>query len=175
MVGLAFAEDIANSTQGLDERIASGRIDLSAESVDVDIHDIGVGLDAHAPDLGEEHGPGDDPTSMSAKILQERKLLRTEVKDLTGASGSPPDEIKLDIEDAEARRIFLRGLAAADEISQAREQLCNGEGLGEVVVATLFEATNAIIDGATCGEDEHGSRHTGAAEIKDEIDSVAVG
>jgi hypothetical protein len=55
MVGLTIFEDIANSSKRPDQRLLSLAIDLTPQSINVDIYDIGIGLDAHAPHFVENH------------------------------------------------------------------------------------------------------------------------
>jgi hypothetical protein len=50
---LAVFEDISDTSQRLDERLASLSVNLAAEPIDVNINDIRVGLNAHSPNLGQ--------------------------------------------------------------------------------------------------------------------------
>src|ERR1035441_741676 len=73
----AVFEDIAHTPQGSNQRLLALAIDLAAQPVDVYIHDVGIRLDAHAPDLVENHGTRYDAAHIAAEILQQdRKSTR---------------------------------------------------------------------------------------------------
>jgi hypothetical protein len=67
---LPVFEDIAHTSQGSNQRLLSNAIHLSAQAVDVNIHDVRIGMNPHTPDLIENHGAGDHPAGIPAKILQ---------------------------------------------------------------------------------------------------------
>ena len=52
MIGLAAFEDISDPSQCLDQRLAPFGVDLAAETVNVNIDHIRVGLNPHPPYLG---------------------------------------------------------------------------------------------------------------------------
>lgn len=58
MKGLAIFEDIAHASLGSNQRLLSVAIDFSPQSINVDIHDIGIGPDSHTPHLVEDHRAG---------------------------------------------------------------------------------------------------------------------
>jgi hypothetical protein len=69
MIGLAVAEDIAYSAERSNKGLAPVGIHLPAQTVNVDVDDIGIGLDPHAPDLVEDHRPRDDAARISTQIF----------------------------------------------------------------------------------------------------------
>jgi len=175
MVVLAVPEDIAHTSEGSDEGSSALGVDFAAKPVDVDVDDIGVWLDAHAPDLIEDHGAGDDAAGVAAEIFEQDEFLRGEGEGLAGAGGLAAEEVELEIEDAEAGGLGWRGGFPPEQIAQAGEQLGHGERLGEVIVATLLEAADAVVDGAAGGEDEDGGVDAELTEPEDESDAVLVG
>lgn len=171
---LAVFENITDSTQSADERLSATAVDLAAKAIDVDIDDVGVRLNAHAPDFLEDHGAGDDAASVAAEVFKEHELLRGELEGLAGAGGFAAEEVELEVLDMEAGGLAgLRGVAL-EQIAQAGEEFGEGEGLGEVIVAALFKAADAIVDGTACGEDEDGCANAGLAQAEDEVDAVHV-
>jgi hypothetical protein len=66
IVGLAVSENITHTSQGSNEGPAPVGVYLPAQAVNMDIHDIGVGLDSHAPDLIENHRSCNDAAGISA-------------------------------------------------------------------------------------------------------------
>jgi hypothetical protein len=87
---LPVFEDIAYPAHGSNQRRLSGAVYLAAQTVDVDVDDVGVRLNAHAPHLVEDHGARDDAASVPAQIFEEDKLLLGELKDLAAARGLAP-------------------------------------------------------------------------------------
>ena len=87
---LPISENIADTSKSSNERPMPLSIHLSAQAVDVDIHDIGVRLDSHTPYLVENHGSSHDAAGVSAKILQKHKLLRSQIQYLSASRSLPP-------------------------------------------------------------------------------------
>jgi hypothetical protein len=79
MTGLGTFEDISYTSQRLDQRLASFCIYLAAQAVDVNVDDVRVRLDPHAPHFRQQHGPGYDSACMTAEIFEKHELLRAQV------------------------------------------------------------------------------------------------
>ena len=141
-------------------------IDFTAKAVDMNIDDVGIGVDAHAPNFIENHGAGDDATWIAAEIFKQGELLRRETEGLTVAKSLAAKQVHLKIEDAEPSG-FGGQDDARGESAQASEELSEGEGFSEVVVASLLQATDAVVNGAASGEDEHGSVDAELSEPED--------
>jgi hypothetical protein len=58
-------------------------IDLAAQPIDVNIHDVGIRLNAHAPDLVENHRARHHAARIAAEILQQDELLGRELQELS--------------------------------------------------------------------------------------------
>jgi hypothetical protein len=70
MIGLAALEDISDTSQCLNERLTSFGVDLAAQTINVNIDHVCVGLKPHPPNFGHKHGTGHDSTSIAAEVLQ---------------------------------------------------------------------------------------------------------
>ena len=75
MRGLLVCEDIAQTSHGSDYGLLSGAINFAAQSVNMYVNNIRVWLNAHAPDLVENHGTCDHAPCIPAQILQQGELL----------------------------------------------------------------------------------------------------
>jgi hypothetical protein len=53
MIGLAAFENISDTSQCLDQRFASFGVNLAAETINMNIDHIRVGLNPHPPNLGQ--------------------------------------------------------------------------------------------------------------------------
>jgi hypothetical protein len=67
--GLAVFEDIAHTSQRSNQRLLPLAIHLPAQAVDVNINDVGVRVDSHAPDLIQNHGTSHYSAGIAAKVL----------------------------------------------------------------------------------------------------------
>src|ERR1039458_786801 len=82
ITGLTVLENIAHTSQRSNQRLLSLAIHLAAQAIDVNIHDVGIRLDAHAPDLVKNHGARDHAAGIATKILQQDELLGRELQDM---------------------------------------------------------------------------------------------
>src|SRR5579863_1442308 len=121
--GLSVFEDIAHTSQGSNQRLQSPSIHLAAKAINMHIDHVGIGLDAHSPDLIENHGASDNAAGVAAEVLEEDKLLRRELEDFAGAGGLAAKQVELEIENAKTRRLMGWGAVAADEVAQPGEKL----------------------------------------------------
>src|SRR3569623_1384280 len=78
--GLPVLEDIAHSSQSPDQRRLAVAVHLAAKPIDVDIHHVGIGLNAHAPHLVKDHGASDNPAGVAAQVFKKDELLRSELQ-----------------------------------------------------------------------------------------------
>ena len=169
------AEKIADAANGADERVLGFAVDFVAQAMDVDVDDVGGGVDAHLPDVIEDHGAGDDAAGVAAEVFEESEFLLGELELDAGAAGFAADEVDFEIGDAEAGGFRLAGGAAAEQSAKTSLEFGDGEGLGHVVVAAAFEAEDALVDGAARGEDEDGRGDSLGAEALDQLQAVDVG
>jgi hypothetical protein len=108
MTGLPVFEDISHPTQGSNKRLLALAIDFSAQAVDMDIDNICIGLDAHAPDHVKNHGAGNNAACVAAKILKKYKFLRSKLQDLPGPGCLAPQQIQFQIKHPQPRRLISR-------------------------------------------------------------------
>jgi hypothetical protein len=80
IIGLAVPENIAYASQRSNEGSTPIRVYLSAQTIDVDIHNIGIRLNSHTPDFIENHGSRDDAARIPAQILQKYELLWRQIQ-----------------------------------------------------------------------------------------------
>jgi hypothetical protein len=97
----------------------------------------------------EEHGAGDHLARMAHETLQQPELARLQLDALTASPRYPPQQIELEIGDAQCRRRLGETWAARQRV-HACQQLREGERLDQVVVAAGIETGDSVIDARQC-------------------------
>src|SRR5579872_619801 len=173
--GLRIFENITDSTNGVDQGAHGIAIHLGTQAVDVNIHHVGSGINAHAPHVIENHGTGDHAADVAAQIFQEREFLRGELQEMVAATGFAADQVEFKIGDAQFYRFFLSRAGAAQEVAQAGHEFSESKGLGEVIVAALFEPAYPIVHGAAGGEDQDRRHVSLGAAAADQVEAIQIG
>src|SRR5262249_29123064 len=149
-------------------------VNFAAQAMNEDVHDVGLRIEAVIENVLEDHGLGDGAIGVAHEVFEERKLARLQVNLLAGALHLAAEQIHGQVANDKAG--WLGGLrGAADEGLDAREQLGESEGLGQVIVAPSLEAPHAIIHGSLGAEDEDGNAAAFGAELLDDTQTVELG
>jgi hypothetical protein len=146
-------------------------VDFAAEVGDVDIDEIGICGVVVTPEVIEDLGPGDDTALVAHEELEEAEFLGAEFDDAAVARCAAAAEVEDKVFDGEF--VGVPGLdAAAAECAEAGEEFLEGERLGEVVVGSGVEATDAILNAVEGGEKEDGCVDTVAPESAADFEAV---
>ena len=101
---LGMLEDIANTTNGMDQRSRGVMVHFTPQPINMNIDNIGCGIDPHPPDMVQNHGTSYYPAFIPAEIFQKRKLLWGQLQQVIASSGFTPHQVKLQItQPADAR------------------------------------------------------------------------
>jgi len=82
-------------------------VHLAAQTINMDIHDIGCGINPHPPDVVQNHGAGHHATFIPAKILQKRKLLWSQLQQVIAPSCFTTHQIKVQVGSLQTHRFIL--------------------------------------------------------------------
>src|SRR5258708_8123410 len=126
ITGLSFFDDITHASQGSNKRLLAVSINFSTQPVDVNVHYIGIGLNAHAPHLVQDHGAGHDATRVAAEIFQQNKLLRSELQGLSGSRCLPSQKIEFKVEHTKTGGLSPSGAVSFEQIPEASQQFRQG-------------------------------------------------
>src|SRR5574337_1095924 len=85
LVGLQHIPATAN---GMDQFLGSASIDLIPKVVDIDIDDVGEGVEVLIPHVFGDHGPGEYTAAMAHQIFEQRVLFQRQIDALP-----PPGDI----------------------------------------------------------------------------------
>src|ERR1700690_1533157 len=116
---LGSFENISNTTNCVNQRSRGVMIHLAAQTINVNIDNVGCGVNPHLPDMVENHGPGDNSTFVPAKIFQQRKLLRSQLQQVIASPCFTTCQVKLQISSLQPYGFGLRNRRSAQEISQS--------------------------------------------------------
>src|SRR5213083_2053571 len=74
---------------GMADGLHDGATELRAETADVDVDDVGARVEAAAPDLLEQLGPGADLALLEREMLQQQEFTRRERHGALARVGGP--------------------------------------------------------------------------------------
>src|SRR5947199_6379152 len=69
-------ETISDAANGVDQRIGLGIVDLAADAPDIDVDDVGGGIEMQIPDVLEQHRAGDDAALVADEIFEQLEFAR---------------------------------------------------------------------------------------------------
>ena len=84
---LAIFQNVPDTPNGVDQRSHAVIIDLTAQPIDVNIHNVCGRIDSRAPHMVKDHAPRYYPTGIATEIFQNRELLSRQLKQLIASSG----------------------------------------------------------------------------------------
>jgi hypothetical protein len=68
-------ENVTNATNGVDQGPWRVVVYLIAQTINMDIHHVGCGIDPHSPNVIQDHGASYYAPFIAAKVFQQGKLL----------------------------------------------------------------------------------------------------
>jgi hypothetical protein len=84
---LGMFENVANTANCVNQWSRGVMIHFAAQAINVNIDDIGCGINPHLPDMVQNHGPGHYSTFVAAKIFQQRELLWGQLQQVFAPAG----------------------------------------------------------------------------------------
>src|SRR6202035_392425 len=121
---------------------------------DLDVDDIGRGIEMQIPDVLQQHRPGYDAALVANQIF-EKLEFPGEQQDVPAAPARGPRH-QVDREIADAQDGFLdNGVAAPAQRLDARQQFHEGKRLDQIVVTAGAQATHPIVDFSERTDDQH--------------------
>jgi len=79
------ADLVANAADGANQGAVGAGVNLAAQIIDVDIHDVGDGVAVDAPDFLDDGRTGDGSARISKKEFEQRIFLGAQFDGLAGA------------------------------------------------------------------------------------------
>jgi hypothetical protein len=144
-----------DTSYSVDERVRLLIVDLAADAPDIDVGDIGRGLEMQISYMLRQHCPRNDVALISSQIFENLKFPRQQINVPTGAAHGSLQKVELEITDLQHRFLDDRG-AATGQGFHARQQFGVGKRLDEVVVSTSTQTPHLLVDLAERADDESG-------------------
>src|SRR5262249_30910214 len=134
-----------DTADGVNERIRLGGVNLAAHAPDIDVDDVGGGIEMQVPNVLQQHGPRYDLAFVAGQIFQQLELARQQVDVATATAHRAGHEIKLEIADAQDRFLHHR-CAATRERLDARQQFGKRERFDQIIVAAGAQAAHFVVN-----------------------------
>src|SRR5208283_2147710 len=150
---LGILEHVANTANCVDQWPRGVVVHLAAQTINMNIHHVGCGINPHSPDVVQNHSASYHPTFIAAKILQQRKLLWSQLQQLIAASCFTTNQVKLQVGSLQTHGFALWNSRSAQEIPQPCQQFRKGERLCEVVVSALLKSPDTLVHGTPGRQD----------------------
>src|SRR5215475_8815297 len=119
-----------DAANGVNERIGLAVVDLAADPSDIDVDDVGGGVEVEIPYVLQQHGARDDLALVAHEIFEDLEFPRQELDVAAAAAHRPRYEIHLEIADAQ-HRLLHDGGAASRQRFDPREQFGESKGFDE--------------------------------------------
>src|SRR5450755_3570696 len=92
-------ETIPNAPKCMDQRIGLLAVDLASHTSDIDVDDIGRGIEMEVPDVLQQHGAGDDTALVAHQILQKLEFPGQQKNVHAAPAGLSRNEVDREIAD----------------------------------------------------------------------------
>ena len=161
-----FANLITNPADGSNEGAIVAEIDFAPKVVDINIDDIGHGVQIKLPDLLENRGAGNGLPRVAHEKFKQSIFLGAQSDFVTTALDSVGDAFEFEIRDLQngARR----AAATPQHRANASGKLGENERFRDIVVGACIQPTDALFHFCGGCYDEHGKvRFFGANPAED--------
>src|SRR5580700_8555900 len=138
-------ETVPDAAQRVDQRIGLLAVDLAAHTTDIDVNDVGGGIEMKVPDVLQQHGAGYDAAFVAHQIFQQLELLGQQKNVLAAPAGPPRHQVDGEITDPQDG-LLDDGVAAPAERLDARQEFDEGKRLHQIVVAAGAQAPHPVVD-----------------------------
>src|SRR5262249_55061400 len=142
-----------DATNGMNERIGLPVVDLAADAPDIDVDDVGRGIEMQIPDVLQQHRAGHDLALVANEIFEDLEFPRQQLDVAAAAGHGSQHEVHSEITDTQ-HGLFHHGGAAPGQSLHAGQQFGESKRLDEIIVAAGAQAPHAIVDLAESTDDQ---------------------
>src|SRR5436190_3813129 len=131
-----------DTADGMDERIGLLAVDLAADTPDIDVDDVGGGIEVKIPDVLQQQCARHDLALVANEVFENLKFARQELDIAPAARHRARNEVELEIADAQ-HRFLDHGGAATGKRLDPRQQFGQGERPDQIIVAAGAQPAHA--------------------------------
>src|SRR6185295_3840902 len=103
VVGKALGgQHVARAANRVQQRPFEAVLELAPQSADVDVNDVGAGVEMIVPHLLEEHGAGDDAAFVAGEIFEQQIFARLQFDLPAAAPDRPRQRVDFEVADRDA-------------------------------------------------------------------------
>src|SRR6266850_7816381 len=166
-------EAVPDTPNRMDQRIGLLAVDLAAHAPDIDVDDIGRGIEMKIPDVLQQHRPGYDAAFVANQILQQLEFPREKKDRLAAPAGGPRHQVDREIADPQDG-LLDNGVAASAKRLDPRQQFDERKRLDQIVIAAGPQATHPIVDFSERTDDQNGRGDAVVAQLTHHRDAIDV-
>src|ERR1700687_2008181 len=147
-------KQVAGAAAGMEQGLAGIRVNFPAHAIDVNFNQIREGIERLIPPVLRDSPPPHNAAGVASKIFEQRIFLGGE----RHTPARPGNALRGGIQDEVGDGNFggAKLTRAAQQGTETREQLAEFERLGEVIVGTVIEAGDAVLNGIARGQHQNG-------------------
>src|SRR6516165_7267127 len=134
-----------NAADGMDKWVGLSNVDLAADASDINIDDVGHGIEMKIPYVLQQHRPRDNLALVANQVFEKLKFSWQQVNFSARAAHRSRHQVELEITDAQ-HHVFDDAIAPPGESLNTGKQFREGKRLDEVVVATGAQAAHPIFN-----------------------------
>src|SRR5258707_15195946 len=94
-------ETVPDTANGMNQRIGLLAVDFAGDASDIDVDDIGRGVEMKIPDVPQQHGPGYDAVFVANQILEKLEFPGKQQNVLAPPAGGPRHQVDREIADTQ--------------------------------------------------------------------------
>src|SRR4030081_2345664 len=162
---------IPDTANCMDQRIGLLAVDFAAHPPNIDVNNIGRGIEMKIPDVLQQHGPGYHAAFVADQILQQLEFPGQQKNVLAASAGGPRHQVDREIADSQDG-LLDNGVAASAKRLDARQQFDERKRLDQVVIAPGTQATHPIGDFSQRTDDQEGCGDAGVAQLTHDRDAI---
>src|SRR5690606_12497203 len=167
-------EHVAEAALGLDHRLGQVLVDLAAQVGDVALDDARVAVEVVLPHVVEDLRLRQHPVGVEHEVTQQLELGGGELDGHISHGHLAGVLIHRELAGADDGVFFVLHPAAQDRLD-ARDDLVEREGLGDVVVAADGETGDLVFRVVFRGEEQDGRRVAGCPQALGDAEAVHIG
>src|SRR5882757_4994424 len=138
-------DHVSGAADRMQQRPLKTLVDLGAQPRNVHVDHVGLRIEMIVPDVLQQHGARHHLAGMLHQIFEQAEFARLERQLVLAACDAMGEPVELEIADT-VERVLGRTAAAARQHLDAGQQLGEGIGFWQIVVAAGTKALDAVVD-----------------------------